>query len=132
PEMVRKAVGLDQEIEEYVEMYAGVDVTDKKRLMLDIMALAFWSDATRVITFMFGNAVSNRNFSFLDGVNGAHHSISHHMDDPTLMEQYARITTWHVEQYAYFLEKLKSIKEGDKTLLDNSMITFVSGLRDGN
>src|SRR5690606_24106606 len=58
--------------------------------------------------------------------------ISHHMDDPVLMEQYARITTWHVEQYAYFLEKLKSIKEGDKTLLDNSMITFVSGLRDGN
>jgi hypothetical protein len=48
------------------------------------------------------------------------------------MEQYARITAWHVEQYAYFLEKLKSIKEGDGTLLDNSLITFVSGLRDGN
>nr|PZN58248.1 MAG: hypothetical protein DIU61_00645 [Bacteroidota bacterium] len=132
PDIVKELKRLDQDIDEYVEMYAGVDVTEKTRLMLDIMALAFWSDATRVITFMFGNAVSNRNFSFLEGVNGAHHSISHHMDDPVLMEQYARITTWHVEQYAYFLEKLKSIKEGDKTLLDNSMITFVSGLRDGN
>ena len=132
PDIVKELARLDQDIDEYVEMYSGVDVTEKTRLMLDIMALAFWSDATRVITFMFGNAVSNRNFSFLEGVNGAHHSISHHMDDPVLMEQYARITAWHVEQYAYFLEKLKSIKEGDGTLLDNSLITFVSGLRDGN
>lgn len=132
PDIVKELVRLDQDIDEYVEMYSGVDVTEKTRLMMDIMALAFWSDATRVITFMFGNAVSNRNFSFLDGVNGSHHSISHHMDDPALMEQYARITTWHVAQYAYLLEKLNSIREGDGTLLDNSLITFISGLRDGN
>lgn len=132
PDIVKELVRLDQDIDEFAEVYSGVDVTEKTRLMMDIMALAFWSDATRVITFMFGNAVSNRNFSFLDGVNGSHHSISHHMDDPALMEQYARITTWHVEQYAYLLEKLKSIKEGDRSLLDNSMITFISGLRDGN
>ena len=48
------------------------------------------------------------------------------------MEQYAKINTWHVEQYAYFLNNLKSIKEGDGNLLDNSMIMFSSGLRDGN
>ncbi|HEX7013876.1 MAG TPA: DUF1552 domain-containing protein [Cyclobacteriaceae bacterium] len=132
PDIVKELVRLDQDIDEFAEVYSGVDVTEKTRLMMDIMALAFWSDATRVITFMFGNAVSNRNFSFLDGVNGSHHSISHHMDEPALMEQYARITTWHVEQYAYLLEKLKSIKEGDRSLLDNSMITFISGLRDGN
>lgn len=132
PDIVKELVRLDQDIDEYVEMYSGVDVTEKTRLMLDIMALAFWSDATRVETFMFGNSVSNRNFSFLEGVSGAHHSISHHMDDPRRMEEYARITTWHVAQYAYLLEKLKSIKEGDGTLLDNSLITFCSGLRDGN
>lgn len=132
PDIVKELVRLDQDIDEYVEMYSGVDVTEKTRLMMDIMALAFWSDATRVETFMFGNSVSNRNFSFLEGVSGAHHSISHHMDDPARMEEYARITTWHVEQYAYFLEKLKNIKEGDGTLLDNSLITFCSGLRDGN
>ncbi|HEY4653337.1 MAG TPA: DUF1552 domain-containing protein [Cyclobacteriaceae bacterium] len=132
PDIVNELVRVNQNIDEYVEMYSGVDVTEKTRLMLDVMALAFWSDATRVTTFMFGNSVSNRNFSFLDGVNGSHHSISHHMDNPDRMEEYARITTWHVEQYAYFLEKLKSIKEGDKTLLDNSLITFCSGLRDGN
>lgn len=132
PDIVKELVRLNQDIDEYVEMYSGVDVTEKTRLMMDIMALAFWSDASRVSTFMFGNSVSNRNFSFLDGVSGSHHSISHHMDDAARMEEYARITTWHVAQYAYLLEKLKNIKEGDGTLLDNSVITFASGLRDGN
>ncbi|MEQ6118609.1 DUF1552 domain-containing protein [Reichenbachiella sp. MALMAid0571] len=123
---------VDLRIEEYAEMYEGVDVTEKTRLMLDIMALAFWSDASRVSTFMFGNSVSGRNFSFLDGVSGGHHSISHHMNHPDKMEEYLKINIWHIEQYAYFLDKLKSIKEGDGNLLDNSMIMFASGLRDGN
>lgn len=128
----KELIRVDQRIDEYAEMYEGVDVTEKTRLMLDIMALAFWSDATRVSTFMFGNSVSNRNFSFLNGVSGNHHSISHHMDNEEKMEEYALINHWHIEQYAYFLSKLKSIKEGDGTLLDNSMIMFASGLRDGN
>lgn len=128
----RELIRVNQNIDEYVEVYGGVDVTEKTRLMMDIMALAFWSDASRVTTFMFGNSVSNRNFSFLDGVHGGHHSISHHMEKPETLEEYVRITQWHVEQYAYFINKLKSIKEGDKTLLDNSMIMFSSDLRDGN
>ncbi len=128
----RELIRVNQNIDEYVEAYSGVDVTEKTRLMLDIMALAFWSDASRVTTFMFGNSVSNRNFSFLEGVKGNHHSISHHMNKEDALEEYIRITMWHVEQYAYFLNRLKSIKEGDKTLLDNSMILFTSDLRDGN
>ena len=128
----RELVRVNQSIDEYVEMYAGVDITEKTRLMLDIMALAFWSDASRVSSFMFGNSVSDRNFSFLDGVSGNHHSISHHMDKTELLEEYVKITAWHVEQYAYFLDKLQNIKEGDKTLLDNSMVMFASDLRDGN
>jgi hypothetical protein len=62
----RELIRVNQNIDEYVEMYGGVDVTEKTRLMLDVMALAFWSDASRVSTFMFGNSVSNRNFTFLD------------------------------------------------------------------
>lgn len=54
------------------------------------------------------------------------------MDKQDLLEEYIRITAWHVEQYAYFLDKLRNIKEGDRTLLDNSMILFASDLRDGN
>jgi hypothetical protein len=132
PDITRELIRVNQNIDEYVEMYSGVDVTEKTRLMMDIMTLAFWSDASRVSTFMFGNSVSNRNFTFLEGVHGNHHSISHHMDKKETLEEYIRITAWHIEQYAYFLQKLKNIKEGDETLLDNSMVMFTSDLRDGN
>lgn len=132
PDIRKELIRVNQNINEYVEMYSGVDVTEKTRLMFDIMALAFWSDASRVSTFMFGNSVSNRNFSFLEGVHGNHHSISHHMNKEETLEEYMRISAWHVEQYAYLLGRLKSIREGDGNLLDNSMIMFTSDLRDGN
>ena len=106
--------------------------TEHTRLMLDIMALGFWTDSTRVSTFMFGNSVSGRNFSFLDGVKGGHHQISHHENDAAKLEEYKRINAWHVAQYAYFLERLRSLKEGAGNVLDNSMILFGAGMRDGN
>ncbi len=102
------------------------------RLMLDIMVLAFWTDTTRVSTFMFGNAVSGRNFSFLEGVNGGHHQISHHENKPDKLEQYKLINIWHMQQLAYMLEKMQSIKEGESNLLNNSMVLFGAGMRDGN
>lgn len=108
------------------------DFSEHVKLMLDLMVLAFWSDTTRVATFMFGNAVSPRNFSFLEGVRGGHHEISHHKNEAANLEQYQRINRWHVEQYAYMLAKMKAIKEGDGTLLDNSMVLFGSGMSDGN
>lgn len=132
PDIRKELIRVNQDINEYVEMYSGVDITEKTRLMFDIMTLAFWSDASRVSTFMFGNSVSDRNFAFLEGVHGNHHSISHHMNKDETLEEYMRISAWHIEQYAYFIGKLKSIKEGDGTLLDNSMIMFMSDLRDGN
>src|SRR5262249_1938549 len=73
------------------------------RLMLDLTALAFQTDTTRVCTFMFGNSVSNQNFSFVDGVKGSHHSLSHHADKPDNLRQYQLVARWHVEQYAYLL-----------------------------
>jgi hypothetical protein len=110
----------------------GIDHTEHVRLMLDLVALAFWTDSTRVSTFMFGNAVSGKNFSFLDGVKGGHHQLSHHEDNSANLEQYKRINRWHVAQYAYLLERLRSMKEGAATVLDHSMILFGAGLRDGN
>ena len=106
--------------------------TEHVRLMLDLMVLAFWSDSTRIGSFMFGNAVSPRNFSFLDGVSGGHHQLSHHEDKAENLEQYTRINVWHLAQYAYMLEKMKAIREGEGTLLDHSMILFGAGMRDGN
>ena len=108
------------------------DHTEHTRLMLDLMVLAFWSDSTRVSTFMFGNAVSGRNFSFLEGVHGAHHEISHHQNAAEKLEQYRRINQWHLAQFAYMIGKMKAIREGERTLLDNSMLLFGAGMHDGN
>lgn len=132
PSIKKDLQHLDIRIDEYVDMTAGLDITEKVRLMFDIMTLAFWSDASRVGTFMFGNSVSGRNFSFLEGVKRNFHSLSHHQNDERRMIQYEIINHWHMEQVAYFLNKLKSIPEGEGNLLDNSFVMFGSGLRDGN
>ncbi|MCC9603593.1 DUF1552 domain-containing protein [Stieleria sp. JC731] len=108
------------------------DHQEHVRLMMDMIALAFQTDTTRVCTFMFGNAVSGRNFSFLDGVSGGHHDISHHQGNSEKLTQYQLINQWHVDQYGYLLNKLNSMQEGESTVLDHSMILYGSGLRDGN
>jgi hypothetical protein len=105
---------------------------EHSRLMLDLIALAFQSDTTRVCTFMFGNAVSGVNFRFLEGVTDSHHELSHHSNDPDKLRQYALINRWHVSQYAYLLRKLREMKEGEASVLDNSMVLFGSALSDGN
>jgi Protein of unknown function (DUF1552) len=108
------------------------DFREHIRVMLDLMTLAFWTDSTRVCSFMFANDVSGRNFSFLDAVKGGHHDTSHHENRPEKTEQYQRINRWHAEQFAGFLDRLKAIKEGEGTLLDNSMVLFGCGMSDGN
>ncbi|HEU0119865.1 MAG TPA: DUF1552 domain-containing protein, partial [Bryobacteraceae bacterium] len=108
------------------------DFAEHVRLMFDVIALAFQSDSTRVATFLFGNEVSNQNFSFVDGVSEGHHSLSHHEKDPNKLRQYQLITKWHVDQYGYLLRRLRDMKEGESNVLDNSMILFGSGIRDGN
>jgi hypothetical protein len=108
------------------------DHAEHVRLMMDMIAAAFQSDTTRVCTFMFGNAVSNVSFRFLEGVSAGHHDVSHHQKDPDKLRQYQIINRWHVEQYAYLLHKLKSMKEGESTVLDNSMVLFASALSDGD
>lgn len=110
----------------------NINHTEQVRLMLDIIALSFWTDSTRVATFMFANEVSGKNFSFLPGVNGGHHQISHHDNKKDALEQYKKINIWHIEQYAYLLERLKSIQEANGTVLDNAMVMLGSGMKDGN
>jgi len=102
------------------------------RLMLDVIALAFQSDTTRISTFMFGNAVSNVSFRFLEGVSAGHHDVSHHQKNEDKLRQYEIISRWHVRQYAYLLAKLRSMKEGDSNVLENSMVLFGSALSDGD
>jgi hypothetical protein len=80
---------------------------------------------------MLANAGSNRSYPTI-GVNGGHHSLSHHRNDEQKMADIAKIDTYLVTQFAYFLDKLKSVKEGDGTLLDNSLVLYGSAIADGN
>jgi hypothetical protein len=108
------------------------DHAEHVKLMLDMIAVAFQSDTTRVATFMFGNAVSNVSFRWLEGVSAGHHDVSHHGKDPDKLRQYQLINQWHVGQYAYLLKKLKGMSEGETNVLDNSMVLFASALHDGD
>jgi hypothetical protein len=101
--------------------------------MLDLMVMALECDATRIITFMFGNALSGRTHPFLD-ITAGHHSISHHRNNPTNLAQLAKIGKWEVEQAGYFFQRLKAIPDGTdgKTLLYNSAVFFSSECGDGN
>lgn len=101
------------------------------RLMFDLMALAFQTDSTRISTFIVAHDGSNRPYPNI-GVKDGHHDLSHHRNDEKKKALIAKINTFHTTQFAYFLEKLKSIKEGSGTLLDNSMILYGSAISDGN
>jgi hypothetical protein len=107
------------------------DYASYAKLMFDLMAAAFQTGATRVSTFMLGHEGSTRAYREI-GISDAHHPITHHRGNPELIEKVARINTYHVEQFAYFLAKLKSTPDGDGTLLDHSLIVYGSGLSDGN
>ncbi len=120
-------LGLDPTSAEAAETYAA-----RADLMLDIMVQAFRTDSTRVATFMFGNAVSGQNFSFLDGVEGGHHPLSHHEKKDDKKAQYALINRWHVEQFVSFMQRLQSIEEADGTLDQSCAVLFGSALADGN
>ncbi len=101
------------------------------RLMYDIMALALQADLTRVGTFVVANEGSNRSYSFI-GVPDGHHDLSHHGGDQAKQMKIREINRFHVTQFAYFLEKLQALQEGERSLLDNSMVLYGSGIGDGN
>ena len=113
---------------------AGVppELRDHIRLMSDLMVLAFQTDLTRVVTFPFGNDGSNRPYKMVDVAEG-HHDLSHHGSDPKKLEKIKKINTFHAEQLAYLVGKLKDVKEANgSSLLDNTMLVYGSGLGDGN
>jgi len=101
------------------------------RILADLLVLAFQADITRVSTFVFANEGSNRPYSII-GVSEGHHDLSHHGNDATKLAKIARINRFHMEQLAYFLGRLRAVREGDGTLLDHSMVVYGSGNSDGN
>ena len=121
PELYRPEAGIPATRDEHV------------RQMLDLIVLAFQTNTTRVATFMMAHGFSRQNFTFIEGVNGDHHSISHHKEDPKLTEPYTLVSRWYVSQLVYLVERLQSVQERDgRTLLDNTMVLYGSALKNGN
>ena len=108
------------------------DYAEHVRLMYETTALALRTDATRVVTFMLGNAGSPRSYRMVD-VPDAHHGLSHHGDDAAKLERIGRIDRFHVERFAAFLDVLAETKDaGGAPLLDSTLVMYGSGLGDGN
>jgi hypothetical protein len=91
------------------------------RLMYDLMALAFEGDITRSITFMLGRDLSGASFPE-SGFTGGWHGTSHHGDKPENIANYAKVNRYHVQNLAYFVDKLGKIQDGDGTVLDHSLV----------
>jgi hypothetical protein len=97
------------------------------KLLYDLQLLAYQSDLTRVITFMYGREQTGRPYPQI-GVAEPHHQLSHHQNDPAKMEKCTRIQTYHIQLFAEYLEKLRSTPDGDGSLLDHTILLFGAGL----
>ena len=118
-EVPERPDGVPETFKEYAEM------------MFDLQALAFQADITRVSTFMMARENINRSYREI-GLPEAHHSMSHHGNNPEKMKVFAKLNAYHVDTLAYFLKKLDSIADGDGTLLDHTAVLYGSGMSDGN
>ncbi len=101
------------------------------KLMLDLMAISFQADITRVSTFMMAREVSYRTFPML-GISEGFHPASHHQNNADRLENLTKINTYHVSLIAHLLDRLKNTQDGDGTLLDHSIILYGSGMSNSN
>jgi len=104
---------------------------DHAKLMFDLQHLAFQADITRVTTFMYGAEQRARMYPEI-GLNESHHSMSHHGDNPENLAKYAKLCTWHVDLFAYLVEKMRNTPDGDGNLLDHSLLMIGGGMSNGN
>ena len=107
------------------------DFVEHVRVMYELAALAFISDATRVGTFLVSNEGSNRSYPFA-GVPEGHHEMSHYGGDETKLAQWEKICAFHSAQFAVFVEKLRAAQEGETSVLARTLAVFGSGISDGN
>jgi hypothetical protein len=104
----------------------GDDVTNYLRAMFDVIVLAFRTDSTRVASY----AVWNETASFVireTGVKRGQHELTHNNNDPTMLDDLAKVDSFLVDALAYFLTRLKKTPEGDSNLLDSTMVLYGSG-----
>ena len=116
-----------------IEKPGGVPTTFEEhiRLMFDLQVLAYQGDLTRVITFMVGRELSPLTYPQV-GVPDSHHAVSHHENESEKLEKLAKINVFQIQQFAYFLQKLRDTRDGDGSLLDHLMLVYGAGMSDSN
>jgi len=130
---IEKAEKDNAQIDPHMEKPYGVpaDFAEHFKLMTDMVTIVFQADLSRVLTFLVTHEGTSRAYREID-ISDGHHPLTHHRNQPDLMEKVARINEYHMKQFAAWAGKLKSIQEGDGSLLDHSMIVYGAGLADGN
>ena len=116
-----------------VEQPIGIptDYAEHAKLMMDMLALAYQTDLTRVSTFMLAKEVSGRSYPEI-GVADSHHPVSHHQDEPAKLERLHKINEYHFQQFAYLVDKLSKLPEGNATMLDHTLFMYGTGISDSN
>jgi hypothetical protein len=119
---------IDMDLPE-IDQPAGVPpiYEDHMEIMQDLQVLALQTDLTRVITFMMSKEQSPRPYPQI-GVPDAHHPLSHHNNNPVLVERMSKINAYHTSLFSKYLDKLSAVKEGDRSLLDNMTMLYGGGL----
>ena len=107
------------------------DFAEHFRLMSDMITIAFQADLTRALTFLVTHEGTSRAYREI-GISDGHHPLTHHQGKMDLLEKVSQINLYHMQQFAAWMQRLKTIKEGDGSLLDHCMIVYGAGLSDGN
>jgi hypothetical protein len=116
-----------------VDEPAGIpdDYATHAKLQMDLLALAYQTDLTRVSTFMLAKEVSGRAYPEI-GVSDSHHPLSHHQDEQAKLERLHKINEYHFQQFAYLVAKMEATPEGDGTMLDHTLFLYGTGISDSN
>jgi len=107
------------------------DYAEHAKLMMDLLALAYQTDLTRISTFMLAREVSARAYPEI-GVSDSHHPISHHQDKPANLERLHKINEYHFQQFAHLVKKMSETPDGDGTLMDSTLFLYGTGISDSN
>ncbi len=126
-----REVSLDKKISNIDPGLEVGNLGERIKAMLDLIALAFWTDSTRVVSCMLANTNSRVHYDFM-GVDAEFHHVSHHVRHKKVLPAYDQINIWHAGQLRYLIDKMKTLKDGIGTLFDNSLILWGSGIKHGD
>jgi hypothetical protein len=130
---IESAERANQQITPTLEKPTGIplDFAEHVGLMFDLLLAAFQTDSTRIVTLMVGREGSGRSYREI-GIPDAHHPLTHHKNDPEMVDKVRRINRYHAEQFAAFVSRLKATKDAQGSLMENVLVLYGSGLSDGN